>query len=282
MAALSGIKRRIRSVSSTKQITKAMQLVAASKLRRAQDSATGPKAYTEAAKIILGQLSVGAEAQRNPLFEVRPVLSGLTILIAGDRGMAGAFNGNILKAFAKHVDSLGVSQQIICIGRRAANYGSLLSDITEIAAYEMDSNDADIGLAQPVLEEAIELYKSGAVDAVHLVYTHFVSTIKQDAMVEQLLPVIAQSGEPTVGELEPDPETLLDYAIMRVLEAQVLQAILESRASEQAARMVAMMNATDNASDIIEDLTLEFNNARQAAITQELAEISSGAEAINS
>ena len=276
MAALSGIKRRIRSVSSTKQITKAMQLVAASKLRRAQESATGPKAYTEAAKIILGQLSVGAEAQRNPLFEVRPVRNGLTVLIAGDRGLAGAFNSNILKTFAKHVDSLAVPQQIICVGRRAANYGSILSDIKE-----MDANDPDIGLAQPVLEEAIELYKSGEVDAVHLVYTHFVSTIKQEAVVEQLLPVIAQGGEPAVGELEPDPETLLDYAIMRVLEAQALQAILESRASEQAARMVAMMNATDNASDIIEDLTLEFNNARQAAITQELAEISSGAEAIN-
>lgn len=280
MAALSGIKRRIRSVTSTKQITKAMQLVAASKLRRAQEAATGPKAYTEAAKIILGQLSGGVEALRNPLFDVREVNNGLTIIVAGDRGMAGAYNTNIIKTFGKHVDTLGVPQQVICIGRRAASYGAKLADVVEIAAYEMDKNEADVGLAQPVLEEAIELYKSGAVDAVHMVYTHFVSTIKQDAVVEQLLPVVAEGEIPGVGQLEPDPETLLDYAIMRVLEAQVLQAVLESRASEQAARMVAMLNATDNASDIIEDLTLEFNNARQAAITQELAEISSGAEAI--
>ena len=281
MAALQGIKRRIRSVTSTKQITKAMQLVAASKLRRAQEAATAPQAYTEAAKIILGQLSGGAEAQRNPLFQVRKINNALTIIVAGDRGMAGAYNTNIIKAFGRHVDEIGVPQRVICIGRRAASYGSRLSDVTEIAAYEMDVNEADISLAQPVLQEAIELFKCGDVDVVHLVYTQFVSTIKQVAVTEQLLPVVAQSKVLAVGKLEPDPETLLEYAINRVLEAQVLQAILESRASEQASRMVAMMNATDNATDIIEDLTLAFNNARQSAITQELAEISSGAEAIN-
>lgn len=282
MAALQGIKRRIRSVTSTKQITKAMQLVAASKLRRAQENAVGPQAYTEAAKSILAQLSGGVEAKRNPLFQVRKVEKSLTIIIGGDRGMAGAYNSNITKTFAKHVTELGAGYDVIAVGRRAASYGAHLAEVNEIAAYEMDANEPDVGLAKPILDEVVELYRSGQVDSVHLIYTHFVSTIKQETTVEQLLPVTPAEGtRSTVGELEPSTEELLDFAVMKVLEAQLLQAILESRASEQAARMVAMLNATDNATEIIGDLTLEFNNARQAAITQELAEISGGAEAIN-
>lgn len=282
MAALQGIKQRIRSVTSTKQITKAMQLVAASKLRRAQESAVAPQAYTEGAKAVLGQLSGGVEAQRNPLFQVRKVNRALTIIIAGDRGMAGAYNANVIKAFGRHVADLGVPHDVIAVGRRAASFGVHLIDVTEISAFEMDANEADVGLAKPILDEVVELFRSGAIDTAHIAYTHFVSTIKQDAVVDQLLPVQpSEDAISTVGELEPSSEELLDYAVMRVLEAQLLQAILESRASEQAARMVAMLNATDNATEIIEDLTLEFNNARQAAITQELAEISGGAEAIN-
>ena len=282
MAALSGIKRRIRSVTSTKQITKAMQLVAASKLRRAQESATGPQDYTEAAKEILSQLSSGVEAQRNTLFQVRAVERVLTIIVGGDRGMAGAYNSNITKAFIKHASRVKATHQVIVIGRRAASYSAHLSGITELAAYEMDINEPDIGLAKPILDEVVELFRDGKIDSVNLVYTHFVSTIKQETVVEQLLPVRPSSGSvATISELEPSSEELLDYVVMRVLEAQLLQAILESRASEQAARMVAMLNATDNATEIISDLTLEFNNARQGAITQELAEISGGAEAIN-
>ena len=282
MAALQGIKQRIRSVTNTKQITKAMQLVAASKLRRAQESAIGPQAYTEAAKTILLQLSGGVEVGRNALFQVRKVENALTIIVGGDRGMAGAYNSNITKAFSKHVLATPASHQVIAIGRRAASYGAHIADITELAAYEMDANEADIGLAKPILDEVLELFRSSQVDAVHIIYTHFVTTIKQETMVDQLLPIVAPpKSKPTVGELEPEPEILLDFVVMKVLEAQILQAILESRASEQAARMVAMLNATDNATEIIGDLTLEFNNARQAAITQELAEISGGTEAIN-
>ncbi|MEO7617234.1 MAG: FoF1 ATP synthase subunit gamma, partial [Candidatus Saccharibacteria bacterium] len=176
MAALSGIKRRIRSVTSTKQITKAMQLVAASKLRRAQESATGPQAYTEAAKAILAQLSGGVEAGRNPLFQVRTIERDLTIIVGGDRGMAGAYNSNITKAFIKHVSSIKAGHDVIAVGRRAASYGAHLSDITELAAYEMDINEADVGLAKPILDEVVELFRDGKIDAVYLVYTHFVST----------------------------------------------------------------------------------------------------------
>ncbi|HSX02273.1 MAG TPA: ATP synthase F1 subunit gamma [Candidatus Saccharimonadia bacterium] len=281
MAALQGIKRRIRSVTSTRQITKAMQLVAASKLRRAQEAATGPQAYIAAAREVLAGLSGSSNAQRHPLYQVRPVRQALTIVIAGDRGMAGAYNSNIFKALGRHLHALNVPQQAICIGRHAMLQVARASDIDELAAYLIDDGDADIALAQPVLREATQLYETGQVDAVHIISTRFVSTIKQEANVRQLLPVTGSEGEATEREFEPNPEELLDYATRRVLEAEVLQAILEARASEQAARMMAMMNATDNAKDLIEDLTLTYNDARQAAITQELAEISGGAEAIS-
>ncbi len=282
MAALQGIKRRIRSVTSTRQITKAMQLVAASKLRRAQEAATGPQAYIEAAREVLVRLSGHAETQRHPLYQVRPVKQALAIVIAGDRGMAGAYNSNIFKALGRHLHEVNVPHQAICIGRHATLHVARASDIDELAAYHIDSGDADTALAQPVLQEALDLFRRGEVDAVYLVSTRFHSTIKQEASVRQLLPLTGRTDEPqTDRELEPSAEELLDVATTRLLEAEVLQAILEARASEQAARMMAMMNATDNAKELIEDLTLTYNDARQAAITQELAEISGGAEAIS-
>ncbi len=282
MAALQGIKRRIRSVTSTRQITKAMQLVAASKLRRAQEAATGPQEYIAAARELLASLSGQAEAQRHPLYQQRAVKRALAIVVAGDRGMAGAYNANIFKALGRHLSELDVPMTAICIGRHATLQVARASDVDEIAAYDIDEGDADVALAQPVLREAIELFSAGEVDVVHMVHTRFHSTIKQEAVIRQLLPVVGEPASgPTERELEPNPAALLDFATNRLLEAEVLQAILEARASEQAARMMAMMNATDNAGDLIEDLTLTYNDARQAAITQELAEISGGAEAIS-
>ena len=146
----------------------------------------------------------------------------------------------------------------------------------------MDLPNADIEIAQPALREALDLFLAGDTDAVYVIYTKFISTVKQEVVVEQLLPIkTSESPAPSARTYEPEPEKLLDLVIKRLLEAQVYQAVLESRASEQASRMLAMKNATDNASDLIDDLTLAFNNARQAAITQELAEITAGAEAIN-
>ncbi len=281
MAALQGIKHRIKSVSNTKQITKAMQLVAASKLRRAQDAALGPKAYIAAAQEILASLAGTPEAQYHPLFEVRKVKNALTITITSDKGLAGAYNSNVNRALSKHALEFGVPQQIIAIGKYAAQHVARMQNLDELAAYDMDAANADVAIAQPALREALELFVTGKVDVVHLVYTKFMSTVHQEVQVEQLLPVVATATGRASRTYEPEPEILLDLAIKRLLEAQVLQAILESQASEQASRMLAMKNATDNATELIEDLTLAFNNARQAAITQELAEITAGAEAIN-
>lgn len=283
MASQQGIKRRIKSVGNTKQITKAMQLVAASKLRRAQDAALGPKQYIAAGLDILSSLAATTEAQYHPLFEQRKVNAALTIAMTSDKGLAGAYNSNINRSLTKLAVDLAVPHRVIAVGRYAAQHVARITDLDELAAYSMDITNPDVEIAQPALREAIELFESGQVDVVNLLYTRFVSTVKQEVVIEQLLPIVAtQNTQQNASRTyEPEPEQLLDLAIRRLLEAQVYQAILESRASEQASRMLAMKNATDNASDLIEDLTLAFNNARQAAITQELAEISAGAEAIN-
>lgn len=281
MAALQDIKRRIRSVGSTRQITKAMQLVAASKLRRYQDAAAAPQAYAAAAQELLARLGGSPEVLQHPLYQRRPIKRALTILVAGDRTLAGPYNSNVFRAFNRQIKELGVPQQVIGIGRQSAHQIAKTSGANEIAAYTIDSGGGDLELAQPVLRQITDLFEDQQIDAVHLVYTRFHSTISQEVTISQLLPVVPSTGEGAQSELEPSPEVLLDIATRRLLEAQLLQAILEARASEQAARMLAMMNATDNADDLIKDYTLAYNNARQAAITQELAEITAGTEAIN-
>jgi F-type H+-transporting ATPase subunit gamma len=281
MAQLQAIKRRTRTVGNIRQITKAMQLVAASKLRRAQQAALGPKDYTLAARELLAKLSGSAAATRHPLYQVRPVVRALTVVVAGERGMAGAYNANILKSLISHAREQAVPQSAICIGKYAAGHVARFADMDEMAAYDIELADADVNIAQPVLEEIIELYSSHDIDAVHLIYTRFVSSVRQEAVIEQLLPIVPPEQRPVETTLEPNPERLIEFATRRLLEAQILQAVLEARASEQAARMLAMMNASDNANDLIDDLTLAYNNARQAVITQELAEITGGAEAMS-
>jgi F-type H+-transporting ATPase subunit gamma len=280
MAALQGIKRRIRSVRNTRQITKAMQMVEASKLRRTQAAAEKPKDYTVAAQELLERLSGQPSSRRNPLFKKRPVKQALTILIAGDRGMAGAYNNNALKALSRHILKVGAPQKVICIGKRASLQVARSSDVEEIASYVIDRGDAGESIAQPVLQQVMSLFMSGNVDTVSIIYTKFDSMVKQEIIERQLLPVEVENRGTVLSDYEPDPEEFATFAVRRLLEAIITQAILESRASENAARMVAMMNATDNADDLIDDYTLAFNNARQATITQEIAEISGGAEAI--
>jgi F-type H+-transporting ATPase subunit gamma len=280
MPSLQIINRRIRSVKNTRQITKAMQMVAASKLRRAQVAATGPQAYTQAARELLRNLGAQTVASTHPLFAKRSVRRALTIVIAGDRGMAGGYNGNIIRALGRHMRETPGEHQVIAIGKRAAMAVARAKDVTEIASFNADVHDIANMVAIPVLAKVTELYEAGEVDAVHIIGTDFVSTVTQKVSVRQLLPVEPpEDGAPAASEMEPSAEDLINIAVRRV-EAEVLQAILEARASEEAARMIAMMNASDNASDIISDLTLEYNNARQGKITQEISEISGGAEAI--
>ena len=282
------LKRRIGSVKNTRQITKAMELVAASKMRRAQEQALHSRVYRQAAYSLLTRLSSITEVNEHPLFAKRDVKNRLYLAITSNQGLAGAYDANILKQLthaAKDDIKAGVTPQIIAIGKKGANFSRNLVGVELVAAYTDISDNPSANDIRPVLNTITELFETGQVDEVRLLYTEFKSNLVQIATSLQVLPARFESAEDDAESIdnvtfEPSVDAVLDNAAIRLIEVQIWQAILESFASEQSMRMMAMKNATDNASDLIDDLTLAFNTARQAAITQELAEITGGAEAI--
>jgi F-type H+-transporting ATPase subunit gamma len=284
------IKRRIGSVKNTKQITKAMQLVSASKLRRAQDAAIGPRAYAEMARSILARLKpLAADDNEFRLFTPRPVKARLLIVVASDRSLAGAYNANVIRrliAEAKADRAAGIATSVIAVGRQVVHAVGRVSDLDVKGIYQDLPDKPNADTLRPILTSAVGAFADGEIDAVDIIYTKFLSTVSQELVVRRLLPA---GFEPVEGEepanmsnvtVEPSAEVLLRSTAIRLLDAQIYQAILEAFASEHSMRMLAMKTATDNASELVEDLTLEYNNARQAAITQELAEISGGSEAM--
>lgn len=288
MASTQILKSRIRSVKSTKQITKAMQLVAASKMRRAQEATKASAAYTQAARELLADLGGHNSVTRHPLFMTRPVKTRLLIVIGSDKGLAGAYNSNIFKLYASQLlldDKAGIKNTTITVGRKAAQFASRIKDTQVLGAYQ-DLSDRPDGLEiRAILDSVRERFTSGEVDAVDIIYTDFLSTVLQIPKVRRILPAgseeTIESSSHSEATYEPSTEEVLDGVAYRLVTAQIFQALLDSRASEYIMRMVAMKNATDNASDLVDDLTLEMNKARQGAITQELAEISGGVEALN-
>jgi len=282
------LKSRIRSVKNTKQITKAMQMVAASKMRRAQDATKATAPYSRTAREILSYLAKQGETKNHPLFEKRDVKNRLLIVVASDKGLAGAYNSNVAKQYVRELmvdDHAGRKPKTIAIGRKVTNFVTRLKDAELVGAYE-DLPDALEGHElRPALDSAFKLFTAGDIDAVDMVYTEFVSSVSQIVKTERLLPAGDISADPQDASIaqaifEPDAEAVLSNVVYRLLNAQLFQAYLDARASEHSMRMLAMKNATDNASDLIDDLTLAMNKARQASITQELAEISGGAEAM--
>ena len=289
MASTQALKGRIRSVSKTKQITSAMQLVAASRMRRAQDATKASAPYTVAARELLAALAAHVGVQEHPLFAKRPVKRRLLVVIASDSGLAGAYNSNLTRLYANELladDKNGVKNTTISIGRKAAQFVARLKDTEVIGSYEGLPDKLEGSEIHAIVETIESEFTSGAVDAVDIIYTEYVNTVKQVATVQRVLPAGANfDTEPAVklrdAKYEPSTEEVLDAVAYRLVRAQLFQALLEARASEYSMRMMAMKNATDNASDLIDDLTLEMNKARQAAITQELSEISGGVEALN-
>ena len=288
MASTRQLKTRIRSVKSTKQITKAMQLVAASKMRKAQEAEKAASPYTRAASEILTYLASQGVTKGHPLFEKRDkIKSRLLIVVATDKGLAGAYDANVLKLYARQMlddEAAGIDGKTITIGRRANRFASRIKGADVIAAYQ-DLPDYPAGLElRTILDTARTRFESGDVDAVDIIYTEFVSSVNQVAKVQRIMPAgfveTEVSAEIRESLFEPSPEEVLDGVAYRLVEAQIFQALLEARASEYIMRMMAMKSATDNASDLIDDLTLAMNKARQSAITQELAEISGGVEAM--
>ena len=288
MANTQAIKRRIRSVKSTKQITKAMELVAASKMRRAQEATLRSRAYRNTSREILTRISQLIDVTTHPLYVVRPVKKKLVIAISSDRGLAGAYNSNILKKFVAETKTdvaNDVGVEVVSIGRQVARFVSKLEGVESVAAFENFPEKPTANDLQPIVKMMFEKFESGEVDQVDVLYTDYVSSITQEARVDTLLPAAFEPTEdrPDLEDsvFEPSPAEVLEGVTPKLVEVQLFQAILESYASEHSMRMMAMKNASDNAGDIIDDLTLEFNSARQAAITQELAEITGGAEAIS-
>lgn len=291
MANTIALKRRIGSVKNTKQITKAMELVAASKMRKAQEHAQASRAYRESAYHLLARLSSVTELADHPLFAARPIKTRLHIVITSNRGLAGAYNSNVLRLLAKEITkdrSSGIESQIIAVGQKGTNFVNRLEGVQLVAVFNDFSDHPTANEVRPLLTTVTDLYQRQEVDAVNVVYTDFISNINQQAKQLALLPAkftdedSTQEETPELGDMtfEPSAAEVLDNVAMRLVEVQIWQAMLESLASEQSMRMMAMKSATDNATDLIDDLTLAFNTARQAAITQELAEITGGAEAI--
>lgn len=284
------LKGRIRSVKNTKQITKAMQMVAASKMRRAQDATKATAPYTETARKLLAHLAKQGATKRHPLFQVRPVKSRLLIVVASDKGLAGAYNSNVAKQYLRELladDKDGVKTKSIAIGKKVTSFVTRLKDAELVGAYEDLPDQLEGFELRPALDAAYNAFVEGQVDAVDLIYTEFVSSVTQVSKTERLLPagnkveeLKDEEGLTLEATFEPDEETVLESVTYRLINAQLFQAFLDARASEHSMRMLAMKNATDNAGDLIDDLTLAMNKARQASITQELAEISGGAEAM--
>lgn len=287
MASQRQLKSRIRSVKNTKQITKAMQMVAASKMRKAQEATKATAPYTQTAREILAHLARQGATKGHPLFEARDVKSRLIITIASDKGLAGAYNSNVTKTHIRELMAdrkAGIATKSIAVGRRVTQFVSRLKDHELAGVYEDLPDSLEGTELRGALDVAYNLFIEGEVDAVDVIYTEFISSITQKPKVERLLPAgtAADIDAEHLREaiFEPDAETVLETVVYRLVGAQLFQAQLDARASEHSMRMLAMKNATDNASDLIDDLTLEMNKARQAAITQELAEISGGAEAM--
>jgi len=291
MAKTQAIRRRIKSVKNIHQITKTMEMVAASKLHRAQEAALQSRIYAFSAREALTRLKKIVPDYLHPLFAQREIQNQLIIVFTSDRGLAGAYNGNI---FRKLIGILAAEPstktKTIIIGQKGGQFVSKIKDSIElIGLYPNWPSDPTTADLQPIVSTAINLYTNGTVDRVSVLFTDYVSTIRQTATLRDILPVNPEILEPTKLQMninedtvfEPSPEEVLSFILPRLIEMQIYQANLEAIASEQAMRMMAMKSASDSASDIMDDLSLAYNGIRQAAITQELSEITSGAEAIN-
>ena len=268
------IKTRIRSMESTKQITKAMEMVAASKLRRAQTQVQSSRPYFEILYATIRDILAKNPGVESPYLKARTVKKSLFVVIAGDRGLAGGYNSNVIKLVNSQME--GKDAVVLPIGKKALDYFTSHNVPVVSNSYPV-AEAISVGECFTVAKLLSKLYLAGEVDEVILAYTDFQSVLSQTATTIQLLPLQAEAAETkSLMEYEPDSETVLDTIVPEYLGGTFYGALCESRASEQAARRTAMDSATQNAEEMIADLSLQFNRARQAAITQEITEIVAG------
>ncbi|WP_343699255.1 F0F1 ATP synthase subunit gamma [Caulobacter sp.] len=291
MASLKEMRNRISSVKATQKITKAMQMVAAAKLRRSQEAAESARPYARRLASVIANLATGVSGDGAP-----KLLAGtgrddrhLVIVAAADRGLAGGFTSSIVRAARQHIDGLiaqGKTVQIVCVGKKvtaqlARPYAGKVVETFDLSAYRQ----LTLSVAQPIADVVTRLYEAGETDVVTLFYSRFKSVVQQIPTGLQLIPAVvegaeAASGATAVYEYEPSEEAILETLLPRNLTVQILSALLDNMAGFYASQMTAMDNATRNAGDMIKRYTLEYNRSRQAQITKELIEIISGAEAV--
>ena len=284
MASTREIKRRIRGINSILQITKAMELVSTAKLRRARIRLAKTKSYYQTVvDDIRGILSVVDE--NHPLLVREKKVAVLYIVLTSDKGLAGGYNANVLRLTEKTIKDDGCPSKLLVVGTKARDYFERRNyDI--VKSYTGLSEDPEYSDARELAAMAMDVYKKGKVDAIRIVYTRFISTISYDAQVVSILPsdeLKAEEDRPaarTQIEFEPSPMAVLDYLIPMYVATAIFGALIEAAASEQGSRRVAMENASDNAHDMIDELQTNYNRARQAAITNEITEIVSAADAV--
>lgn len=283
MASARDIRRRIKSIKSTQQITKAMKMVAAAKLRKSQERVIASRPFAGKIKEVLARLAVSNSGVSHPLLEVRPVKSILYVIITADRGLCGGYNANILRKAHNELSALE-NVSLTTIGRKGRDYFRRRGfDIkTEFVGI---GEEIPFSLAREISQILINYYEKQVFDEVYLVFTEFVSAMTQRPTTMKLLP----AEPPAEGEgsarvdyiYEPSPEELLNELLPTYVETTIYRALLESKASELGAKMTAMSSATEAAADLIDRLTLSLNRARQAAITKEISEIVGGANALD-
>jgi F-type H+-transporting ATPase subunit gamma len=286
MASVKEMRTRIGSVKSTQKITKALQMVAAAKLRRAQLAAESARPYARSMANVIANLAAGVSGPSAPL-----LLAGtgkdqrhLIVVATSDRGLAGGFNSGIVRAAREKAASLitaGKDVKIITIGRKGRDQLKRQHSGRYVENYEIGIKPANFALVKPVAEKILELYRAGDFDVVTLIYSSFKSVVTQTPTVRQLIPAVVEGGgSATFYDYEPDEDTILEALLPQNISVQLLTALLENQAGFVAAQMTAMDNATRNAGDMIKALTIQMNRTRQAQITKELIEIISGAAAV--
>ena len=286
MAGAKEIRTKIGSVQSTQKITRAMEMVAASKMRSAQNRMNAARPYAYKIRSVIGHLAQADIKLTHPLLEERDIKQVGYIVVSSDRGLCGGLNNNLFKAIIKDMQAAeedGKHTEVCTIGSKASTFfASINANVVSHTAHIGDTPTVEqlIGIVKVMLDK----YSSGAIDKLVICYNRFENTMTQAPTVETILPLVEDEEElrsyPWEYEFEPSAESVLEYLLTRYIESLVYQCVVENAACEQSARMIAMKSASDNAGDIINELQLIYNKARQAAITQEIAEIVGGAAAV--
>lgn len=288
MAAGKEIRGKIKSVENTKKITKAMEMVAASKMRKAQDRMRAARPYAQKVRQITGNLSKANPEYTHAFMQTNDAKTAGFVVVTTDKGLCGGMNTNVLRALTNQLKDLQASGQgaeSVAIGNKGLGFLNRIGAKVVSSATGLGDTPHLDKLIGPV-KVLLDAYTEGRINSVHVCYTRFINTMKQEAVIEQLLPLSAgdlqdqATGRDWDYVYEPDAATVIDELLLRYVEAQVYQAVAENMASEQSARMVAMKAATDNAGSVISELKLVYNKTRQAAITKELSEIVAGAAAV--